>query len=350
MKTIILITLLLVSINSRTVYMCHDDPFKDEQCMKKETLGSVDFVWVRKCKGAKVCVDLPYYNGIIGACSIKVRSHYDGESCANGNKCTSGICGGTKCKGLNPGVACEVGLGQCKKGYLCRKVAKDDGTVDSTSLYRCQKPLEHDKNCENFIEYPPVENSKDSAFIIYDYDFYFDPAYNPCVKDDVCAKVNDASEYKCVKIGSISSGASSTHPLACSTGIWDGMTIDSVTIGSETVEIINPRGTCKDASTISNLNLQTSRGGAFTNYKNISDTFDKWKKEWDKKSIKDEDFIYEAYRYTKNKKKINEYFYQYTHAAFVQDADECAYDYMWKQSSSNSLKFSFMILILALLF
>ena len=346
MKTIILITFLLVSINSRTVYMCHDDPFKDEQCMKKETLGSVDFVWVRKCKGAKVCVDLPYYNEIIGACSIKVRSHYDGESCANGNKCTSGICGGTKCKGLNPGVACEVGLGQCKKGYLCRKVANDDGTVDSTSLYRCQKPLEHDKNCENFIEYPV--NLKNSHFIIYDYDFYFDPAYNPCVKDDVCAKVNGASEHKCVKIGDIESGKTSTHPLACSTGIWEGSTTIGTTDSGK--PFVTSSGTCKDADSISNLNLQTSRGGAFTNYKNISDTFDKWKKEWGKKNIKDDDFIYEAYRYTKNKKKINEYFYQYTHAAFVQDADECAYDYMWKQSSSNSLKFSLMILILALLF
>ena len=36
MKIILLITLLFVSINSRTVIMCHDDPFKDEQCMKKE--------------------------------------------------------------------------------------------------------------------------------------------------------------------------------------------------------------------------------------------------------------------------------------------------------------------------
>ena len=73
MKTIILFTLLFITINcGRTVIMCHDDPFKDEQCMKTETLGKNTFVWVRKCKGAKVCVDLPYYNDIIGACSIKV--------------------------------------------------------------------------------------------------------------------------------------------------------------------------------------------------------------------------------------------------------------------------------------
>ena len=111
MKTIILITFLLVSINSRTVYMCHDDPFKDEQCMKKEKIGSNTFYWLRKCKGSKVCVRLPYYGGIIGSCSIKVRSHYDGESCANGNKCTSGVCDGTKRIGKNKSQNCKVGLG-----------------------------------------------------------------------------------------------------------------------------------------------------------------------------------------------------------------------------------------------
>ena len=41
--------------------------------------------------------------------------------------------------------------------------------------------------------------------------------------------------------------------------------------------------------------------------------FDKWREEWGKKNIKEEDAIYEAYRYTKNKKKINEAFFKYTH-------------------------------------
>ena len=305
--------------------MCHDDPFKDEQCMKKETLGSNTFYWVRKCKGAKVCVDLPYYNGIIGACSIKVRSHYDGESCANGNKCTSGICGGTKCKGLNPGVACEVGLGQCQKGYLCRKSADTNGDATGTT-YTCQKPLDNGAKCDNF-----VSSSLSSSFTIYNADL-FDPANNPCGKDDVCSTAGSDTTKKCIKIGSVDSDKAASHPLACSTGYWVG-------------------GTCKDTpSSGSVLSLTTSRGAAFNYDKNISDAFGKWKEEWGKKNIKDEDFIYEAYRYTKNKKKINEYFYQYTHAGFVADADECAYDYIWKQNSSNSVKFSLMIIILALLF
>ena len=68
-----------------------------------------------------------------------------------------------------------------------------------------------------------------------------------------------------------------------------------------------------------------------------------------KNNMKDEDANY-AYRYTRNKKKINKLFFQYTYAPTVQDADECAFDYFWKQNSSNSLKFSLMILVLALLF
>ena len=334
MKTIIFISLLFVSINSRTVYMCHDDPFKDEQCMKTEKLGSVNFVWVRKCKGAKVCVDLPYYGGIIGSCSIKVRSHYDGESCANNNKCTSGICGGTSCKGLNPGVACEVGLGQCQKGYLCRKSANTNGDPTGTT-YTCQKPLANGAKCSGFVSsliYSDPTNPDDPYWTIYDAKL-FDPANNPCGKDDVCSTADtDTTTPKCIKIGSVGSDKAASHPLACSTGYLVG-------------------GTCKDTpSSGSVLSLTTSRGAAFNYDKNISNAFGKWKEEWGKKNIKDEDFIYEAYRYTKNKKKINEAFFRYTHAGFVADADECAYDYMWKNNSSDSLKFSLMILILALLF
>ena len=137
MKSFIYITLLLIiSISSRTVTLCSDDGFKDEQCMKREKLGSNTFIWVKKCKGAQVCVDLPYYGGMIGACSIKVRSHYDGESCANGNKCTSGVCDGTKCIGKDQGLQCEPGLGQCKKGLLCRKVST------TSSIYTCEAPIQ----------------------------------------------------------------------------------------------------------------------------------------------------------------------------------------------------------------
>ena len=326
MQTITLFTLLFITINcGRTVYMCHDDPFKDEQCMKTEKLGSNTFYWVRKCKGAKVCVDLPYYGGIIGACSIKVRTHYDGESCANGNKCGSGICDGTKCKGLNPGLHCEVGLGQCKKGYLCRSTADDNG--DATGNFTCQPPLADGAKCSGF-SYSLLDSSD---FTIYD-SRLFDPAFNPCGQKHVCSR-KASSSPTCVEIASIDNDVAATNPLACKSGYLDNSNI------------------CKDGpNSATHLTLKTAKGAVFNYYKNITDHFKAWKEEWDKKNIKDDDFIYEAYRYTKNKKKINEAFFKYTHSGWIADADECAYDYLWKQESASSLKFSLMILILALLF
>ncbi len=36
-------------------------------------IGTNIFIWLKKCKGYQICVDLPYYEGIIGVYSIKVR-------------------------------------------------------------------------------------------------------------------------------------------------------------------------------------------------------------------------------------------------------------------------------------
>jgi hypothetical protein len=294
--------------------MCHDDDFKDEQCMKKETLGTNTFYWVRKCKGAKVCVQLPYYNEIIGACSIKVRSHYDGEICANGNKCTSGICDGTKCKGLNPGLKCEVGLGQCKKGYLCRKDVDKDGVVSGYNS--CQRPIDNDAKCG-------------SSNAVYS----FNPSYNVCKLGYICSiKNNDAAA--CIEIGSQGVGTVVSNPMACQSGMME-----------------NQNNKCvSDTITGTYFSGPTSKGGTFTDYKNVSDTFKNWLDEAKANKLKDEDANYEAYRYTRNKKKINEAFFRYVYADWISDADECAFDYKWKQNSSNSLKFSLMILVLALLF
>ena len=336
MKTIILFTLLFITINcGRTVYMCHDDPFKDEQCMKKETLGTNDFVWVRKCKGAKVCVDLPYYGGIIGACSIKVRPHYDGESCANGNKCGSGICDGTKCKGLNPNVECVPGLGQCKKGYLCIATA-DTRTEsdDDDKIFKCQKPLAENAECGGYSKDIETEGN-----YLYGKSALFNPASNPCKLGLICSSTSSGGTPKCIKIGEENDGTVVSNPMACKSGVG----IKS----SNEYTCTTPTSSTGSLSGLDDLT--TSRGATFTNFVNVTKMFTDWKKEV-KDSLDDEDAIYEAYRYTSNKKKINKLFFQYTQAAFVEDADECAFDYLWKQSSSNSLKFSLMILVLALLF
>jgi len=58
MKAILFVLLICLSYQRPDyIYMCHDDDFKDEQCMKRETFGSNTFVWLRKCKGAKYVLD-----------------------------------------------------------------------------------------------------------------------------------------------------------------------------------------------------------------------------------------------------------------------------------------------------
>lgn len=42
------------------VYRCNDGSYVDEQCLTHEKIGQVDFFWLKKCKGAKVCIKLPY--------------------------------------------------------------------------------------------------------------------------------------------------------------------------------------------------------------------------------------------------------------------------------------------------
>ena len=317
----ILFALLIYLTSQRTVYMCHDDPFKDEQCMKREELGSNTFVWLRKCKGAKVCVGLPYY-GNIGACSIKVRTHYDGESCANGNKCASGICDGTKCKGLNPNVKCERGLGQCKKGYLCRKISSSN---DETT---CQLPIENDNECGTYVG--DLDISDDTDYIL-DYEYYH-PSNNPCKLGYVCSTAdNSTSTARCIPIGSQNTTAS--NPLACKSGVKSGSSC--VTLPKNE--------SCTTAT------LPTSKGATFCPSSDITTEFENWMKEIGKNKLKDEDANYEAYRYTRNKKKINEAFFRYTHYGWISDADECAYDYKWKQSNGNYLKLSFMLLVLVLI-
>ena len=141
MKTYILLSLIFFTFQREEIYMCHDEPFQDEQCLKKEKLGSNTFYWLRKCKKFKVCVDLPYYEGIIGSCVIKIRLQYDGEPCNNNNKCTSGVCFESKCFGIEKGLECEPGLGQCKKGLLCRL------SSSTSSVYTCESPIEPGVSC-----------------------------------------------------------------------------------------------------------------------------------------------------------------------------------------------------------
>ena len=120
--------------------------------------------------------------------------------------------------------------------------------------------------------------------------------------------------------------------MACETGLFDG--------SSNCATSLSP-----------SPSKYTSKGLPFTNSANATRHFNSWLEAstYDD-DTEDEDAIYEAYRYTRNKKKINELWFRYVASDRVEDADECAYDYFWKNNSGKYIQFSFLIIALTLLF
>jgi len=198
----------------------------------------------------------------------------------------------------------------------------------------CQPPIGNGEECGIYTgsEY------LDSGEYIFS-SSYFNPVNNPCKLGYVCSLSDqDNSKAKCVAIGSQSSTAS--NPLACKTGVFDDDTNSCWTLPSNS--------SCStDAKYLKSKT--TSKGGEFCLSDDVSKEFDKWLKEIGDNKLKDEDANYEAYRYTRNKKKINEAFFRYSQYGWISDADECAYDFLWKQSNGNYLKLPFMLLVLVLI-
>ena len=71
--------------------------------------------------------------------------------------------------------------------------------------------------------------------------------------------------------------------------------------------------------------METSKGAKIKPDKNLTDMFDAWRTEVSKNNMKDEDAIYEAYRYTRNKKNINKAFFIYAYYQLAYDSDDCTF-------------------------
>ena len=341
--TSLLSFLMITLTNSRgTVYQCLDESYADEQCLFQEKLGDINFKWVRKCKGAKVCVQLPYYNNLIGACNIKVRTHYDNEPCANGNKCTSGICDGTKCKGYDIGHSCVMGLGQCQRGTVCRYNTIDD------DISTCQVPISGGQAC--VIPSSNEMTIKDDETSIYGSKYsFFVPWYNPCDLDLICysESIENLDNYNktmgtCESLSKKNNGDVVNNPMLCSSGffnITDRKCMD-LTDDSSFCDPINGGITCQ----------LTSKGAYYTLNKTMTNTFGDWITQLQGNEKDSSKTNIEAYRYTRNNKKINKLFFNYTHYGWISDADECAFDYMWKNSNGNWIKVTLTLLFLGLIF
>ena len=339
--TSLLSIFILPIIKSRgTVYQCGDSSYADEQCLFQETLGDVNFIWVRKCKGAKVCLQLPYYNKIIGACNIKVRTHYDNEPCANNNKCTSGICDGTKCKGYDVGHSCIMGLGQCKRGLVCRFNSIND------DIATCQSPVGSGGSCIHPSNADMTIKDDETSIYGSTYSFFV-PWYNPCDLDLICNTNSiDFTSRKtgtCTSIVSVPDGTVVNNPILCSSGVLNlsnGQCISISTSESDTCNDLNDKPSCqlssKGAYSLLNSSITTAVG-------NWRDQLKDNEKDSSKTNI-------EAYRYTRNNKKINKLFFNYTHLGWLVDADDCAFDYLWKNSKGNWIKVTFGLLFLPLIF
>jgi len=335
---ILLIQTLTLTTSRSTVYMCGDKSYADEQCLFEEILGNVTFTWVRKCKGAKVCVKLPYYNKIIGACNVKVRTHYDHESCANDNKCTSGICDGTKCKGYPIGHSCIMGLGQCERGLVCRYTnIKDEITT-------CQSPIQKDQSCIH----PSVSEMtiKDDESSIYGSNYsFFVPWYNPCDLDLICRtnswNLTDKTTGTCIELASLPSG-NVNNPMLCTKGLMNISDSTCLTNFPNDVSTCDPK---------ENFLCQLSSRGSYYQMNNtIENAFKNWTDQLAGNEKDSSKTNIEAYRYTRNNKKINRLFFTYSHYGWISDADECAFDYMWKNSNGNWIKVTFGLLFLSLIF
>ena len=329
---------LITILSPRTIYMCNDSKFEDSQCLKKEKLGSNTFYWLRKCESSKVCVQLPYYGGIIGSCQKKLKLKYDGEKCNKDGDCTSKKCKKGKCKGKTKGINCEPGLRECKKGLLCRKENYED------SIFQCLTPIEEGQNCGELTDYQ-IEDS--NSFYLYDDASYFDPAYNPCKLGYTCTHPNDYSRGKCVKIGSIKSEEYiilPSNPLSCESGF-----IKYDETGCANNYLYATGSSIYDDAVFPNMRL-TSKGSKFKYYDNVTYSFNEWINAVNDNNMKDSDAVYEAFRYNRNNKKINQLWFRYTHAHLVLDSDDCAFDFFFKNSFAQFVNNPFLFLIFFILF
>ena len=97
------------------------------------------------------------------------------------------VCDGTKCKGKSEGQNCQLGLGQCKKGLLCRYELGSNGLPVNSNLL-CGKPLNKGDKCLDIGARDDVEDLNTI------YSIYMNPAYNFCKLGYVC------SNTICVKL------------------------------------------------------------------------------------------------------------------------------------------------------
>ena len=147
---------------------------------------------------------------------------------------------------------CEPGLGQCKKGLLCRDTFNSDKS-DIIRIYTCQDPINPGEKCGGLGGF----NLNNDGDYIFDAAAYLDPGFNNCTLGYTCVDPTNINNNNavCVRIGSLEVDDTSGNSLACQTSL---------------IESSDNCGTSLLSS------KKTSRGLSFTNYANATRHFNSW--------------------------------------------------------------------------
>ena len=162
MKSLFLITLLLISFTAilsketKNIYKCASDLkvdtcyFKDYQ--STESLDTYTY-YVNACPKGKYCIELSdkgNEDGILVNQCMKKKHYLDeGDKCAIGSECKSGVCTDNKCVTYEEGHTCSSSK-ECKTGLYCK-------TNDKANA--CTKYLKKGDSCKEGTCRPGLECS-----------------------------------------------------------------------------------------------------------------------------------------------------------------------------------------------
>ena len=216
----------------------------------------------------------------------------------------------------------------------------------------CQSPSASGETC--IMPSYSEMSIKDSEYSNYGSSFsFFVPWYNPCELNYICNTYTiDYSDSRtngnCERIRSQTAGTNVSNPMLCQSGIIqrNSSTLFTCVEGGENVTNCKVYDNSTENGDFGCVN--TSKGTTWKGNNEITNAFNLWIEEVEKKNKSNNDFILEAYRYTRNKKSVNEKFFRYTHFGWIGDADECAFDYMWKNNGDSWIKLSFFVFVFVL--
>ena len=312
------------------IYMCSDDKFLDNQCLDERRIASNQIYFLRKCPLNQACQILTKSetNNSIGLCVPRKHHSYEQNKCRKNYECSSGICQNNQCVGLSEGRSCDPNRYQCKFGYICRK------NNSESNLYTCQHPIEEGKEC--------LES-------------------NDCIISHICSKTNNNTIKTCIRIGSLEIGSFTSHSMACQSGD----SYNNICIRRIQTSICDNNNKC-------NVKIQVNQNGSeekinencFFSSKGAgvcpSNLIEKYFNDYIKEfyegfkgkiigDIEHNDFNVEKYKYTLDKERVIEAYFNYKYWYFIGDADECALQYFFLINSQKWIFFNWKILVILFL-